>query len=95
MGKLEPSISRRETFKILKEIKMAFISKKRKVADTKVDANKAYTLKEFVLERNENIDVPDPFGGSIDLYRETFNELQTLIEQMLEKLRRNDSLYNN
>lgn len=58
-------------------------------------ADKAYTLKEFVLERNENIDVPDPFGGSIDLYRETFNELQTLIEQMLEKLRRNDSLYNN
>ncbi len=45
--------------------------------------NKTYTLKEFVGEIG---DVSDPFGGSVEMYRNTFNELQKLIELALQKL---------
>ncbi|NCU16305.1 low molecular weight protein arginine phosphatase [Pallidibacillus pasinlerensis] len=42
---------------------------------------KTYTLKEFAL--NQDGDILDPFGGTIDTYRETFKELQSVIEQLL------------
>jgi protein arginine phosphatase len=50
-------------------------------------ADKTYTLKEFVYENSvNNLDVSDPFGGSLDIYRKTYSELKELIELMLEKL---------
>ena len=50
-------------------------------------ADKTYTLKEFVYEDSvNNLDVFDPFGGSLDVYRKTYSELKELIELMLEKL---------
>ncbi|BGE81900.1 low molecular weight protein arginine phosphatase [Staphylococcus petrasii] len=38
-----------------------------------------YTLSEYV---GENADVDDPFGGSIDTYRDTFNQLYSLIHKL-------------
>ncbi len=45
--------------------------------------SKTYTLKEFVGTEG---DVSDPFGGTIDTYRETFMELRELIAKLREKL---------
>lgn len=48
---------------------------------------KTFTLKEFAgiqLGR----DVLDPYGGPIEIYRETFREINDSIEKMLERLER-------
>lgn len=45
---------------------------------------KVFTLKHYVDETDG--DIIDPFGGTIDTYRETFNELQQLIVKLGEKL---------
>jgi protein arginine phosphatase len=49
-------------------------------------SDKVFTLKEYVLENPEDMDVSDPFGGSVDIYRHTYRELDTLIEQLINKL---------
>jgi protein-tyrosine-phosphatase len=46
--------------------------------------DKTFTLKEFIS--GEYGDVVDPFGGSIEIYRETRKELEQLIEQLANKL---------
>lgn len=48
--------------------------------------DKAFTLKEFVNDDIYNRDVSDPYGGSRDAYRETFNELKGLIHHLIQKL---------
>jgi protein arginine phosphatase len=40
--------------------------------------DKIYTLKEFVGEKG-NLDVMDPFGGDLNTYRTTYEELERLI----------------
>ncbi|MCU9613309.1 low molecular weight protein arginine phosphatase [Caldibacillus lycopersici] len=45
---------------------------------------KVYTIKEFV--ENDQGDVFDPYGGSLQNYRQTFNELQQLIDKLIIKL---------
>ena len=47
------------------------------------NSEKIKTLSEFV---GEGGDVPDPFGGSIDMYRHCRDSLKTLIEKAVEKL---------
>ncbi|WP_066372085.1 low molecular weight protein arginine phosphatase [Neobacillus fumarioli] len=47
---------------------------------------KLFTLKEFVGE-TENQDVSDPFGGNLTVYQETFQELGTLIDKAIEKMK--------
>ncbi|MCA1055100.1 low molecular weight protein arginine phosphatase [Rossellomorea aquimaris] len=49
-------------------------------------SDKVFTLKEYVLEDPEDMDVSDPFGGSVDIYRYTYRELDELIEQLIDKL---------
>jgi protein arginine phosphatase len=49
-------------------------------------SDKVFTLKEYVLEDPEDMDVSDPFGGSVELYRHTYSELDSLIEQLIMKL---------
>ncbi len=49
-------------------------------------ADKIFTLKEFVVENPGDLDVSDPFGGSVDTYRHTYKELESLIEQLIIKL---------
>ncbi|MBZ5202119.1 low molecular weight protein arginine phosphatase [Planomicrobium chinense] len=47
-------------------------------------AGKLYTLKEFAS--GTAADVSDPYGGSLFTYQQTFNELKTLIDRVVEKL---------
>lgn len=47
-------------------------------------ADKAFSLKEYAI--NEQGDVSDPYGGSVDVYRQTFKELSTLIDLIVKKL---------
>ncbi|WP_064091941.1 low molecular weight protein arginine phosphatase [Rossellomorea aquimaris] len=49
-------------------------------------ADKIFTLKEYVLTDPGNLDVSDPFGGSVDIYRHTYRELNELIEELIIKL---------
>ncbi|MBS2771348.1 low molecular weight protein arginine phosphatase [Anoxybacillus rupiensis] len=46
--------------------------------------DKIFTMKEFVL--GQEGDVVDPFGGSVEVYRRTREELDQLIEQLIQKL---------
>ncbi|MFJ8267808.1 low molecular weight protein arginine phosphatase [Peribacillus asahii] len=48
--------------------------------------NKVFTLKEYVNDDITNMDVMDPYGGSQDVYRETFRELESLITKLIKKL---------
>lgn len=48
--------------------------------------DKIFTLKEFVFDDIVNRDIMDPFGGSHEIYRETFDELQILIDNLIKKL---------
>ncbi|MFS0654078.1 low molecular weight protein arginine phosphatase [Bacillus sp. 179-C3.3 HS] len=47
-------------------------------------AEKVYTLKEFATGKAG--DVSDPFGGSLSIYQDTRDELETLLYQLAEKL---------
>lgn len=52
--------------------------------------NKCYMLTEYVALTSDDTkskDIIDPFGGSIDVYKKTFNELDRHIEQLLDKIR--------
>ncbi|MBM7585248.1 protein-tyrosine phosphatase [Bacillus pakistanensis] len=45
--------------------------------------DKTFTLKEFVHDLDE--DVVDPFGGTVEVYRKTYRELDELICKLIEK----------
>lgn len=47
-------------------------------------ANKIYSLGEYI---GNYIDISDPYGGSIDVYRKTFVELKSNLEILIEKLK--------
>ncbi|MDE3840324.1 low molecular weight protein arginine phosphatase [Bacillus methanolicus] len=47
-------------------------------------AGKTYTLNEFA--HGKVSDIADPFGGPIEAYRKTFNEIKKAIEKLIEKL---------
>jgi hypothetical protein len=49
--------------------------------------DKTFTLKEFVTSDQVNRDVIDPFGGSVERYKQTFHELDGLIDGLVRKLR--------
>lgn len=46
---------------------------------------KTFTLKEFVTGAKWG-DVVDPFGGSVEQYRKTYQELDNLIHQLVKQL---------
>jgi len=50
---------------------------------------KTFTIKEFA-EDDPNGDVSDPFGGSVSMYRETYQELEKLIDKTMEKIRNSE-----
>ncbi|OIK16100.1 hypothetical protein BIV60_06440 [Bacillus sp. MUM 116] len=52
-------------------------------------APKLFTLKEFAGETVSH-DVSDPFGGNVSIYRETFQELEILIDRLIEKITKKD-----
>ncbi|MFT8316105.1 MAG: low molecular weight protein arginine phosphatase [Clostridium sp.] len=45
--------------------------------------SKVYSLNEYV---SISRDVTDPYGGNIDVYRDTFNDLKSSIELLIKKL---------
>jgi len=49
-------------------------------------ADKIFTLKEYVRPYGSH-DVSDPFGGDIHMYRQTFQELSTLTDELHTKLK--------
>lgn len=61
-------------------------SHKRAVCETFFGAEgKTFTLKEYVSPHG-SMDVSDPFGGDLSVYRQTFSELQQLMDQLEKKL---------
>ena len=48
-------------------------------------ARKVFTLKEFTGEQYD-VDVVDPYGGSLAIYQETYQELDHLITKAIEKI---------
>lgn len=47
-------------------------------------ATKLYTLQEFA--DGSTADVSDPYGGPLELYEQTFQELQVLIDKLIIKM---------
>ncbi|MEI5909076.1 low molecular weight protein arginine phosphatase [Bacillus spongiae] len=47
---------------------------------------KLFTLKEFTKNHPHDYDISDPFGGSVDVYRHTYKELDVLIKELQMKL---------
>jgi protein-tyrosine phosphatase len=45
-------------------------------------ADKIFTLKEYVDGQGDDVDVRDPFGGGLEVYRATFWELRELIARL-------------
>lgn len=50
---------------------------------------KIFTLKEFI---GQNGDIIDPFGGNIEIYSETFNDLKNSLELLIDKLKEDKSI---
>ena len=50
--------------------------------------SKTYSLKEFA-KLDGNLDIADPFGGSIQEYRNAFLEIQEAVEKVVEILEKN------
>jgi protein arginine phosphatase len=48
---------------------------------------KIFTIKEFVSTDEYNKDVFDPFGGSKEIYAQTFDELKDLVDKLIEKMK--------
>jgi protein-tyrosine-phosphatase len=47
--------------------------------------HKVHTLKEFVGEQEK--DISDPFGSSVDIYVQTFVEIESAIKKLTKKLK--------
>lgn len=48
--------------------------------------DRAYRLTDFASHGASGSDVSDPFGGDLDTYRATYDELETAIRRVLERL---------
>ncbi|WP_075983195.1 low molecular weight protein arginine phosphatase [Bacillus massilinigeriensis] len=48
---------------------------------------KTFTITEFV-EGNSTRDIADPYGGSIEIYRDTYKELNEKIEKIIERIQK-------
>jgi protein-tyrosine phosphatase len=47
--------------------------------------DRTYTLKEYA-ELEENINIPDPYGKSLEEYRKCRNEIKRCLEQVIERI---------
>ncbi len=47
---------------------------------------RAHLLGEYAGQQGEEAEVRDPFGGDLDGYRETFRELDALMDQVVQRL---------
>ena len=51
--------------------------------------NKIFTLKEYISP-NEGMDVTDPYGGDLTMYRQTYIELKELIDELEKGIERGE-----
>lgn len=51
--------------------------------------NKIFTLKEYISP-NEGMDVTDPYGGDLTMYRQTYTELKELIDELEKGIERGE-----
>lgn len=49
-------------------------------------ANKVYTIKEYVNE-NKDLDIKDPWGYDIEIYRFCIAEIDKLLDKIIEKIK--------
>lgn len=49
-------------------------------------SEKTFTLKEFAESGAMNKDIVDPYGGSLQLYRQTFSDIHTMIDKIIDRL---------
>lgn len=47
---------------------------------------KFYTLKEYTDEESHDLDISDPYGGNLDVYRSTRAELEEQIDRLIKKI---------
>jgi len=47
-------------------------------------ADYIFTLKEYVNQSAADVNVMDPYGGSLETYRETMKELDALLDKLLQ-----------
>ena len=47
---------------------------------------KVYTIKEFAGENTQNLDVQDPWGYDISVYRKCASEISNLLDRIIDKL---------
>lgn len=47
-------------------------------------SDKIFTLKEYVNDSKTDLDVVDPFGGNLSVYKMTYNELDDLISRIFD-----------
>ncbi len=48
--------------------------------------DKVYTLKEFVGYDRDDLDIADPFGGDMEAYRRSADEIESALKKALEKI---------
>lgn len=47
---------------------------------------KVYTMKEYVKEEKENLDIKDPWGYEMEIYRFCAGEIDKVLEKLIQKL---------
>ncbi|WP_053954746.1 low molecular weight protein arginine phosphatase [Inediibacterium massiliense] len=50
-------------------------------------SDKTYTLKEYAEDRKERIDISDPFGQSIDVYKACAREIEKSLRMLAKKIK--------
>lgn len=50
-------------------------------------ASRAYLLTDYATRGRDAVGVSDPFGGALDVYRDTYVELHELVEQVIDRVR--------
>lgn len=56
-------------------------------------ASKVHAFKQFLEEDKKStgsFDISDPYGGSIETYRQTMLELETLVDKLIKKMNHNE-----
>jgi len=47
---------------------------------------KTFTFKQYVSDNPSDMDISDPFGGALEQYRKTLQDIETCVNRLLEKI---------
>ncbi len=60
---------------------------KKQIIDSLSEVNsKVFTLKEYIGNNNDDLDIIDPYGGSLDIYKACANEIEKALKKVIEKI---------